>query len=456
MFRKVLIANRGEIAVRVIRACHELGIECVAVYSSADRDSLHVRLADEAVCIGPPPASESYLNIPRIISAAEVTGAEAIHPGYGFLSENPGFAEVCESCRITFIGPTSDQIRTMGDKANARTTMVAAGVPVVPGSDGSVADVAVGKQVAAGIGYPVIVKALAGGGGKGMRVVERPEEFEARFVQARGEAQAAFGNGDVYIEKYLARPRHIEVQLLGDTHGNVIHLGERDCSVQRRHQKLIEESPSPVITPEVRAQLGEAAVSGARAIAYAGAGTMEFLYEDGRFYFMEMNTRLQVEHPVTELVTGTDLVVEQIRVAAGEPLSLGQDDVVLAGHAIECRINAEDPDHNFRPSPGRVDFLHFPGGPGVRIDSHLYQGYSIPPNYDSMVAKIIVEAPDRDRAIIRMRRALSELVVEGIPTTAPFHMKVLRHRDFLAGDVDTKFIERMGRVEEAELDLSGV
>jgi len=456
MFGKVLIANRGEIAVRVIRACHELGIECVAVYSDADRDSLHVRLADEAVCIGPPPAFESYLNIPRIISAAEVTGAEAIHPGYGFLSENPNFAEVCESCRITFIGPTSDQIRAMGDKANARTTMHAAGVPVVPGSEGAVADPVTGKEVAAGIGYPVIIKALAGGGGKGMRVVERPEEFEARFVQARGEALAAFGNGDVYIEKYLSRPRHIEVQLLGDTHGNVIHLGERDCSVQRRHQKLIEESPSPVITPELRAQLGEAAVSGARAIAYAGAGTMEFLYEDGRFYFMEMNTRLQVEHPVTELVTNTDLVVEQIRVAAGEPLSLTQDQVVLRGHSIECRINAEDPDHGFRPSPGRVDFLHFPGGPGVRIDSHLYQGYSIPPNYDSMVAKIIVESPDRPRAIARMQRALSELVVEGIPTTAPFHMRVLAHPDFRAGDVDTKFIERMGRNEEAELDLTGV
>ncbi|NNF06309.1 MAG: acetyl-CoA carboxylase biotin carboxylase subunit, partial [Candidatus Eisenbacteria bacterium] len=399
MFKKILIANRGEIAVRVIRACHELGIQAVAVYSEADRDSMHVRLADESVCIGPAISSESYLNVPRIISAAQVMGADAIHPGYGFLSENAHFAEVCESCQITFIGPTSDQIRSMGDKSNARDTMKAAGVPVVPGSDGIVATPEEGLKWAEKIGYPVIVKALAGGGGKGMRVATSPEELEKQFTAASQEALAGFGNGDMYMERYLAAPRHIEVQLMGDSTGNVIHLGERDCSIQRRHQKLIEEAPSPVITPELRQQIGEAACAGAAAIGYCGAGTMEFLYEDGEFFFMEMNTRLQVEHPVTELVTGVDLVVEQIRVAAGEPLSIHQRDIELIGHSIECRINAEDPDLNFRPSPGTIDFLHFPGGPGVRVDSHLYQGYRIPPNYDSMIAKIIVHAPTRADAI---------------------------------------------------------
>lgn len=441
MFKKILIANRGEIAVRVIRACHELGIQAVAVYSEADRDSMHVRLADESVCIGPAISSESYLNVPRIISAAQVMGADAIHPGYGFLSENAHFAEVCESCQITFIGPTSDQIRSMGDKSNARDTMKAAGVPVVPGSDGIVATPEEGLKWAEKIGYPVIVKALAGGGGKGMRVATSPEELEKQFTAASQEALAGFGNGDMYMERYLAAPRHIEVQLMGDSTGNVIHLGERDCSIQRRHQKLIEEAPSPVITPELRQQIGEAACAGAAAIGYCGAGTMEFLYEDGEFFFMEMNTRLQVEHPVTELVTGVDLVVEQIRVAAGEPLSIHQRDIELIGHSIECRINAEDPDLNFRPSPGTIDFLHFPGGPGVRVDSHLYQGYRIPPNYDSMIAKIIVHAPTRAGAIIRMKRALGELVIEGVATVTSFHLKVLDHPGFKSGNFDTKFLE---------------
>ena len=448
MFRKILIANRGEIAVRVIRACHELGIKAIAVYSEADRESLHVRLADEAVCIGPAPSIESYLNVPRIISAAQVTGAEAIHPGYGFLSENPDFAEVCESCQLVFIGPTSEQIRTLGDKANARATMKAAGVPIVPGSAGAVESPAEGARAAADVGYPVIIKALAGGGGKGMRVAATPEEFESRFVAAVTEAQAAFGNGAVYIERYLANPRHIEVQLVGDGRGGVVHLGERDCSVQRRHQKLIEESPSPVLDPAQRKKLGAAATAGAAAVHYRGAGTMEFLYENGEFFFMEMNARLQVEHPVSEMVTGVDLVAAQLLVAAGRPLPFAQEDIRLRGHALECRINAEDPAHDFRPNPGRIEFLHFPGGPGVRIDSHLYQGYSVPPHYDSMIAKVIVHAADRERALIRMERALNELVVEGPATVIPFHLRLLAHPDFRAGNVDTKFLERLA-VEDA-------
>ncbi len=444
MFKKILVANRGEIAVRVIRACRELGVPSVAVYSDADADSLHVRLADEAVCIGPPPAPESYLNVPRIIAAAEVTGADAIHPGYGFLSENPDFAEVCESCRISFIGPTSAQIRAMGDKANAREAMVAAGVPVVPGSDGPVDDVDEALATADRIGYPVIIKAVAGGGGKGMRVAPDRDAFAANFRMARNEAQAAFGNGAVYIERYLARPRHVEVQVMGDRHGSVVHLGERDCSVQRRHQKLIEESPSPAVTPKLREEFGRAALAGTRAIEYAGAGTMEFLLDEtGEFFFMEMNTRLQVEHPVTEMVTGLDLVAEQIRVAAGEPLSFSQEEVRLRGHSIECRINAEDPDHNFRPHPGTIDFLHLPGGPGVRVDTHLYQGYRIPTQYDSMIGKIIVWAEDRLKAVDRMRGALEELVVDGIRTTVPFHLRVLSHHAFREGDVNTHFIERL-------------
>ena len=452
MFHKVLIANRGEIAVRVIRACHELGLETVAVYSEADRDSLHVRMAGEAVCIGPAPAPESYLNVPRIISAAEVTGADAIHPGYGFLSENADFSEVCESCRITFIGPTADQIRAMGDKANARETMKRAGVPIVPGTDEPVEDVEQAVEDGKRIGFPVIVKAVAGGGGKGMRVVRNADELPDMVRMAENEARSAFGNGAVYLERYLERPRHVEIQIMGDRDGRVIHLGERDCSVQRRHQKLIEESPSTAVTEELRNRMGEAALSGARSIGYVGAGTMEFLLdEDGSFYFMEMNTRLQVEHPVTEMVTGLDLVAEQIRVAAGEPLSISQEGVRFRGHSIECRLNAEDPAHGFRPSPGTVRELLFPGGPGVRIDSHLYAGYRVPTHYDSLLAKLIVWSETRDQAILRMRRALKELHIEGVLTTAPFHLKVLDHPAFQAGDINTKFLERL-TAEEAELE----
>jgi acetyl-CoA carboxylase, biotin carboxylase subunit len=451
MFHKVLIANRGEIAVRVIRACHELGLETVAVYSEADRDSLHVRLAEEAVCIGPPPAPESYLNVPRIISAAEVTGADAIHPGYGFLSENADFSEVCESCRITFIGPTADQIRAMGDKANARDTMKRAGVPIVPGTDGPVENIEEAAREAARIGFPIIVKAVAGGGGKGMRVVRSAEELPDLLRMAETEARAAFGNGSLYLERYLERPRHVEMQIMGDRDGRVIHLGERDCSVQRRHQKLIEESPSTAVTPELRERLGEAALAGARSLGYVGAGTLEFLLdEDGRFYFMEMNTRLQVEHPVTEMVTGMDLVAEQIRVAAGEPLSVTQDDVQFRGHAMECRINAEDPDHGFRPAPGTVHELQLPGGPGVRVDSHLYAGYRVPTQYDSLLGKVIVWAENRDHAIARMRRALRELRVEGVHTTTSFHLRVLEHPAFQRGDVNTHFLERLNGGETAE------
>ena len=448
MFHKVLIANRGEIAVRVIRACHELGIETVAVYSEADRDSLHVRMAGEAVCIGPPPAPESYLNVPRIISAAEVTGADAIHPGYGFLSENADFSEVCESCRITFIGPTADQIRAMGDKANARDTMKRAGVPIVPGTDAPVEDVDEAMAEAERIGFPIIVKAVAGGGGKGMRVVRAALELPDLLRMAEAEARSAFGNGALYLERYLERPRHVEMQIMGDREGRVIHLGERDCSVQRRHQKLIEESPSTAVTPELRERLGEAALAGARSLGYVGAGTLEFLLdEDGSFYFMEMNTRLQVEHPVTEMVTGLDLVTEQIRVAAGEPLSISQEDVAFRGHSIECRLNAEDPDHGFRPMPGTIREVLFPGGPGVRVDSHLYAGYRVPSQYDSLLAKLIVWSDTRERAIARMRRALKELLIEGVPTTQPFHLRVLEHPDFQRGDVNTRFIERLSPVE---------
>jgi acetyl-CoA carboxylase biotin carboxylase subunit len=444
MFKKILVANRGEIAVRVMRTCREMGIETVAVYSEADQDSLHVRLADEAVCIGPPPAPESYLNVPRIISAAEVTGAEAIHPGYGFLSENADFSEVCESCRITFIGPTAEQIRAMGDKANARRTMQGAGVPVVPGSDGPVAGLEEAGKEAAAIGFPLIIKAVAGGGGKGMRVANTEGELEKFLPMARSEAQAAFGNGDVYLERYLARPRHVEVQILGDGHGNAIHLGERDCSVQRRHQKLIEESPSPAVDAGLRARLGEAALAGARSLGYVGAGTMEFLLDEkGEFFFMEMNTRLQVEHTVTEMVTGLDLVEEQLRAASGDTLSVTQDAVRFRGHSFECRINAEDPAHDFRPSPGTITFLHLPGGAGVRVDTHLYQGYRIPTQYDSMIGKLITWGEDRDRARRRMLSALREAVITGIETTVPFHLEVLAHPAFVAGDVNTRFLETL-------------
>ncbi|HEX6926070.1 MAG TPA: acetyl-CoA carboxylase biotin carboxylase subunit [Longimicrobiaceae bacterium] len=443
MFRKILIANRGEIALRVIRACKELGVRTVAVFSEADRESLHVRFADEDVCIGPPSARESYLNIPRILAAAEITGADAIHPGYGFLAENAEFSEICQRSDITFIGPTPEQIRQMGDKAAARRAMKEVGVPIVPGTD-VLTDPEEALKAARDIGFPVLIKAAAGGGGKGMRVARDAEDFLRQFAMARNEAAAAFGDESVYIEKFLARPRHIEFQILGDQHGRVVHLGERDCSIQRRHQKLIEEAPSPALTPELRQKMGEAAVRGASAIEYVGAGTIEFLLdEDGSFYFMEMNTRIQVEHPVTEMITGYDLVKEQIRAAAGLPLSVS-DPIEFRGHAIECRVNAEDPDRNFAPSPGTIQTFHPPGGPGVRLDTHVYAGYRVPPFYDSLLAKLIVHGSSREEALARMRIALSSFVVEGVHTTIPFLLRVLDHPDFIAGDVDTKFLERMG------------
>ena len=443
MFRKVLIANRGEIALRVIRACKEMGIRTVAVYSEADRESLHVRFADEDVCIGPPSARESYLNIPRIIAAAEITGADAIHPGYGFLAENAEFSEICGRSELAFIGPTPQQIRLMGDKAAARRTMKEVGVPIVPGTD-AVSDPDEALARAAEIGFPVLIKAAAGGGGKGMRVAADADEFPRQFAMARNEAAAAFGDDSVYVEKYLARPRHVEFQVLGDSHGRVIHLGERDCSVQRRHQKLIEEAPSPALSESLREEMGEAAVRGAKAIEYVGAGTIEMLLnDDGSFYFMEMNTRIQVEHPVTEMTTGFDLVKEQIRAAAGLPLSVPETEIRLRGHAIECRINAEDPSRNFAPSPGTITTFHPPGGPGVRIDTHVYAGYRVPPYYDSLLAKLIVHGSTRDEAIARMRHSLASFVVEGVHTTIPFLQAVMENPHFVAGDVDTKFLERM-------------
>ncbi len=443
MFRKILIANRGEIALRVIRACKELGIRTVAVFSEADRESLHVRFADEDVCIGPPPARESYLNIPRIIAAAEITGADAIHPGYGFLAENAEFSEICQRSQITFIGPTPQQIRQMGDKAVARRSMAGVGVPIVPGTDAiGDADEALGE--AEKIGFPVLIKAAAGGGGKGMRVARDAEEFARFFSMARNEAGAAFGDDRVYLEKYLARPRHVEFQILGDQHGRVVHLGERDCSIQRRHQKLIEEAPSPALTPELRQRMGDAAVRGAEAISYVGAGTIEFLLdEDGAFYFMEMNTRIQVEHPVTEMTTGFDLIKEQIRAAAGLRLSIPDQNIELRGYAIECRVNAEDPARNFAPSPGVIHVFHPPGGLGVRLDTHVYAGYRVPPYYDSLLAKLIVHGNTREEAIARMRQSLASFVIEGVHTTIPFLIEVMDHPDFVSGAVDTKFLERM-------------
>jgi acetyl-CoA carboxylase biotin carboxylase subunit len=442
MFRKVLVANRGEIALRVIRACRELGIETVAIYSEADRESLHVRFADDDVCIGPPPAKESYLKIPRIIAAAEITGADAIHPGYGFLAENAEFAETCTASNITFIGPTAGQIRVMGDKAAARRAMADVGVPIIPGTPGPIEDPDAALALAKEIGFPVIIKAAAGGGGKGMRVARDGTEFSRSFSLARSEALSAFGSDEVYVEKYLSRPRHIEFQILGDTHGSVIHLGERDCSIQRRHQKLIEESPSPAMTPALRERMGDAAVRGAKAIDYVGAGTIEMLLdEDGSFYFMEMNTRIQVEHPVTEMLTGVDLVKEQIRVAAGEPLSVTELPPVRS-HVIECRINAEDPSRGFQPSPGRIDVFHPPGGPGVRLDTHVYAGYAVPPYYDSLLAKLIVQGRDRPEAIRRMQIALDSFIIEGVTTTTAFLGRVLAHEQFRRGEVDTKFLER--------------
>src|SRR3954468_23771198 len=441
MFRKVLIANRGEIALRVIRACRELGIRTVAVYSEADRESLHVRFADEDVCIGPPPARESYLNVPRIIAAAEVTGADAIHPGYGFLAENAEFSEICERSELTFIGPTPQQIRLMGDKAAARRTMKEVGVPIVPGTD-AIGDPDEALAQAREIGFPVLIKAAAGGGGKGMRVAQDADEFERQYSMARNEAAAAFGDDTVYVEKYLSKTRHIEFQILGDSHGRVVHLGERDCSIQRRHQKLIEEAPSPALTPELRLAMGDAAVRGAKAIDYVGAGTIEMLLnEDDSFYFMEMNTRIQVEHPVTEMLTGIDLVKEQIRVASGEKLSIKMP-VERRGHVIECRVNAEYPARNFQPSPGRIDVFHPPGGPGVRLDTHVYAGYSVPPYYDSLLAKLICQGRDRQEALKRMQVALESFIIEGVTTTIPFLARVMSNKHFQEGAVDTKFLER--------------
>ncbi|MDA1082666.1 MAG: acetyl-CoA carboxylase biotin carboxylase subunit [Gemmatimonadetes bacterium] len=444
MFKKILIANRGEIALRVIRAARELGIETVAVYSEADRESLHVRFADDDVCIGPAASRDSYLKISRIIAAAEISGADAIHPGYGFLSENAEFAEICAKSKLTFIGPTPTQIRLMGDKATARRTMADVGVPVVPGTPGPVESVGEAIEFARSAGFPVIIKAAAGGGGKGMRVARNEDEFAKSFSTAKSEAMAAFGNGDVYVEKYLDRPRHIEFQVLGDSRGNVIHLGERDCSIQRRHQKLIEEAPSPAMTAALRESMGEAAVRGAKAIKYVGAGTVEMLLdEDGSFYFMEMNTRIQVEHPVTEMLTGVDLVKEQIRVAAGEELRT-LETPPLNGHVIECRINAEDPAKNFQPSPGKLEVFHPPGGNGVRVDTHAYAGYTVPQYYDSMIAKIIVHGHDRDEALAKMRLALDTFIVQGVATTIPFLRRVMDHPDFVSGDFHTKFLEREG------------
>lgn len=440
MINKLLIANRGEIALRIIRAAKELGIRTVAVYSEADRASLHVRFADEAVCVGPAQGKLSYLNIPSLIAAAEVTNADAIHPGYGFLAENATFAEICHDCNLIFVGPSPSAITRMGNKSVAKETMQAAGVPVVPGSNGIVATVEDARRVAHDVGYPVMLKAVAGGGGKGMRYVEVPSELERAYATARGEAESAFGNGDIYIEKFIEQPRHIEIQIFADSHGNTVHLNERECSIQRRHQKLIEESPSPIMTPELRHAMGDASVRGAQSVGYVGAGTIEYLVDKHlNFYFMEMNTRIQVEHPVTELAMGVDLIKEQLRVAAGEQLTVKQHDPLM--HAIECRINAEDSMHDFRPSPGKIESLNFPGGPGIRIDSHIYQGYIIVPHYDSLVAKLISYAPTRTEAIARMRRALDEFVIEGVHSTIPFHRKMMDNADFISGNFDTKYLD---------------
>jgi acetyl-CoA carboxylase biotin carboxylase subunit len=442
VFKKILIANRGEIALRVIRACKEMGIKTVAVHSTADANSLHVRFADQSVCIGPPKSADSYLNVPSIISAAEITDTDAIHPGYGFLAENSSFAEVCNSTGLRFIGPSPESIKLMGDKAKARETAQKAGVPVLPGSDGIVTEENSAVEIARELGFPVIVKAAAGGGGKGMRVVMKEEDFANAFVMAQAEALAAFSNADVYIEKYILRPRHIEIQIIADEKGNTVYLGERECSIQRRHQKLIEEAPSVIVDAGLRKQMGEMAVAIARTVRYRNAGTIEFLMDENRkFYFMEMNTRIQVEHPVTEMVTGIDLVKEQIRVAAGLPLSFSQDQITIKGHSIECRINAEDPD-KFTPSPGTITAFNPPGGLGVRVETAAYTQYVIPPYYDSMIAKLIVHAATREEAIMRMQRALDEFIIEGVKTTIPMHKKILADPDFHAGDISTKFMER--------------
>ena len=440
MFKKILIANRGEIALRVIRTCKEMGIKTVAVYSTADENSLHVKFADEAVCIGPPPGKDSYLKVPSILAAAEITNAEAIHPGYGFLAENAEFSRICGEHDLKFIGPTPDMISTMGDKATAKATMIKNNVPVVPGSGGIVDSVEEGEKIAGEIGYPVIIKATAGGGGRGMRVVHKKENFKNAFSTCRNEADSAFGNAGVYIEKFIVNPRHIEIQILGDQHGNVVHLGERECSLQRRHQKILEEAPSPVMTPEVREKMGQAAINAGKAINYEGAGTVEFIVDkDLNFFFMEMNTRIQVEHPVTEEITFTDLVREQILAAAGEKISTKP--IKMRGHAIECRINAEDPEHNFRPTAGTITTFNIPGGRSVRVDTHAYSGYKIPPHYDSMIAKLIVSAPTRTEAINRMKRALEEFVIEGVKTTIPYHLQLMTDPGFVSGEFNTQYLE---------------
>ncbi len=448
MFDKVLIANRGEIALRIQRACKELGIATVAVHSTADADAMHVRLADESVCIGPPPASESYLNIPRLLAACEITGADAIHPGYGFLSENARFAEILEEHDITFIGPTSEHIRIMGDKIEAKETAKRLGIPVVPGSDGAVKSEAEAMKVAKDMGFPVLIKAAAGGGGRGMKVARSADELGLALSTARAEAKAAFGDDSVYIEKYLAKPRHIEIQVFGDGKGNAIHLGERDCSLQRRHQKILEEAPSPSLNAESRRKIGETVAKAMQKLKYRGAGTVEFLYENGEFFFIEMNTRLQVEHPVTEMITGLDLVIEQIRIAAGAPLTLKQEDVMFSGHAIECRINAENP-KTFRPSPGKITYWHPPGGLGVRVDSGVYQGYRIPPNYDSLIGKLIVHGKTRNECLMRLRRCLSEFVIDGIETTIPLFAELVKHPDIANGMYDIHWLEKyLGKPDE--------
>lgn len=451
MFSKILIANRGEIALRIIRACRELGIRTVAVYSQADKDSLHVRFADEAICIGEAPSSNSYLNIPAIISAAEITDVEAIHPGYGFLAENPHFAEICASCQIKFIGPTPENIRLMGDKMAARTIMQKAGLPIVPGSTAIVKNKEEALKVAKKIGYPVIIKAAAGGGGKGMRVCHNDIRLISSLMIAQQEAEANFGSSNVYIEKYIEKPCHIEIQILADKYGHIVQLGERDCSLQRRHQKLLEESPSPAVDNKLRKRLGELAIRGAKAVNYTSAGTIEFLLDqNNNFYFMEMNTRIQVEHPVTEVVTGIDLIKEQIRIAAGEKLSFQQDNIQIKGTAIECRINAEDFENNFMPSPGVIEILNLPGGPGVRVDTHIYQGYEISPYYDSLLAKVITYGRTRLEAIKIMQRALNEFYITPIKTTIPFHLRVLENSSFLKGEVSTHFIQEMLKEEVLE------
>lgn len=444
MFKKVLIANRGEIAVRIIRACRELDLRTVAVYSEADRSALHAKIADEAVCIGPAASSESYLNVRAIIGACEITGADAIHPGFGFLSENASFARTCEKCGITFIGPDSHSIEMLGDKAAAKEAMKAAGVPVITGSDGAVKSFEEAKRIAAEIGYPVMVKASAGGGGRGIRIVEKAEELENQINAAKQEALSAFGNDEIYIEKFVVNPKHIEIQILADSQGNVISLGERDCSMQRRNQKVLEEAPSTVIDEETRRKMGEAACAAAKVCGYKNAGTIEFLVDkDKHFYFMEMNTRIQVEHPITEEVTGVDIVKEQLRIAAGEPLSYKQEDIKLSGHAIECRINAENPAMNFMPSPGVIDSLFIPGGPGVRVDTAVYQGYEITPYYDSMIAKLIVHGKDREEAIAKMKWALAEFIVDGVSTNIDFHLKLIRTEAFEKGDYDNGYLNRV-------------